>query len=311
MPTFISPRVNVQEIDLSTTIPAVATSIAVLVLRSTYKGPEMTQEYITNENQLIEKFGKPRKRIYTSGGVNTTVADCYQDLYSAIGYLKYGNALYCTRVLPEDSTFAGVDLASSTAETTGWVSPAIEDAYTLNTQTSSGDIDDPDEFHEETDLIGTDQIKFIAASRGYWGNNNKIAIVDYMTQKLVLEGTLDKDAEGNPIVDENNYYTFRVGDNTAYIDGTVKMHIDVYNAISSIDSPLESGNCLIIVQTKEQNTDIWETMETHNVSLQEDAKDDMGQTQYIENVINNNSDYIRVALGDAYKNEDVPSGWVT
>ena len=37
MAFYLSPLVDVNEIDLTTTIPAVATSIAVTVLRNTYK----------------------------------------------------------------------------------------------------------------------------------------------------------------------------------------------------------------------------------------------------------------------------------
>ena len=107
MAMYLSPQVAVQEIDLSTTIPAVATSIGALVLRDTYKGPELKQTLITSENELIDIFGKPRKRVYDHDGVGSTLSNCYRDIFSAIGYLKYGNKLYCTRVMSPSATFAG------------------------------------------------------------------------------------------------------------------------------------------------------------------------------------------------------------
>jgi hypothetical protein len=107
MAFYLSPSVNVQEIDLSTTIPAVATSIACLVLRDTYKGPEMKQQLITSENELVDIFGQPRKRVFNHSGTVSNVATCYEDMFSAIGYLKYGNKLYCTRVMSPSATFAG------------------------------------------------------------------------------------------------------------------------------------------------------------------------------------------------------------
>ena len=113
MPTFISPLVNVQEIDLSTTVPAVATSIAAIVLRNTYKGPEMTQQYITSENQLVRTFGDPKKRLYDHSGSYTTDSSNFQDMFSAIGYLREGNSLYCTRVMSPSATFAGTRLDDS------------------------------------------------------------------------------------------------------------------------------------------------------------------------------------------------------
>jgi len=75
MAFYLSPLVDVQEIDLSTTIPAVATSIGVIVLRNTYKGPEMKKTLVTTEEELISKFGKPTKHSYT-------------DILAAAGYLK-------------------------------------------------------------------------------------------------------------------------------------------------------------------------------------------------------------------------------
>ena len=57
MALYLSPLVDVNEIDLSTTIPAVATSIGVLVLRNTWKGPELKRQLINNIDELIEVFG--------------------------------------------------------------------------------------------------------------------------------------------------------------------------------------------------------------------------------------------------------------
>ncbi len=95
----ISPGVYTREIDLTTTIPAVATSVAVNVLRNTYKGPENEQYLVTNTDELINTFGKPTN-------------SSYLDVLACVGYLKYGKQLYCTRVMPEDATFAGTKVLS-------------------------------------------------------------------------------------------------------------------------------------------------------------------------------------------------------
>jgi len=97
MSFYLSPLVDVKEIDLSTTIPAVATAIGVIVLRSTYKGPEMKKVFVTSEDELIRMFGKP-------------TTESYRDIMAAAGYLKYGNKLYCTRVMPLSATFAGLNV---------------------------------------------------------------------------------------------------------------------------------------------------------------------------------------------------------
>jgi hypothetical protein len=95
----LSPGVYTREIDLTTTIPAVATSVAVNVLRNTYKGPENEQYLVTNTDELINTFGKPTN-------------SSYLDILACVGYLKYGKQLYCTRVMPEDATFSGTKILS-------------------------------------------------------------------------------------------------------------------------------------------------------------------------------------------------------
>jgi hypothetical protein len=52
-------------------------------------------------------------------------------------------------------------------------------------------------------------------------------------------------------------------------------------------------------------------LEVHNVSLNELAVDDQGQTKYIEELINTQSQYIRVKVDEDRKNNTVPSDWVT
>jgi len=106
MAFYLSPLVDVNELDLTTTIPAVATSIAAIILRNTYKGPERKKIYISSVNDLITMFGKP-----------TNTAACYQDILAATGYLRYGNSLYCTRTMPASATFAGTRAVSG-SETT-------------------------------------------------------------------------------------------------------------------------------------------------------------------------------------------------
>jgi hypothetical protein len=93
----ISPGVYYREIDRSGYIQSVATSIAVNVLRNTYKGAEYEKTLITNKDQLISKYGK-------------ATDSSYIDILSSIGYLKYGTMLYCTRVMPEDATFSGIKI---------------------------------------------------------------------------------------------------------------------------------------------------------------------------------------------------------
>lgn len=99
MAFYLSPLVDVNEIDLSTTIPAVATSIGVIALRETYKGAEKKQTLVTDEADLIAAFGEPTN-------------ESYEDLLSAAGFLKYGNKLYATRVANDDALFASLTVGA-------------------------------------------------------------------------------------------------------------------------------------------------------------------------------------------------------
>jgi len=279
MSYYTSPEVDINEIDKSTYVGAVATSTAVIVLRNSYKGTEMDQVLITNTSDLVTQFGIPVDKVYDIDGAYTATADAYQDMFSAMGYLKYGNSLYCTRTMPLSATFAGTKMTSGDT----WSGFDSSDALRLKTQTyTTGDIYDPDEFHLEADsLIGTDQIWIIAKDRGYWGDNVRIALVDYSTQTQILSGGL-----------------------AAWDDGNVK------NIVSTTDSRLtDNTELLVLVQEKAQGSTSWATVEVWNVSLDFDALDDQGQTKYIEELINQSSSYIRICLLESVKNGDVPSEW--
>ena len=104
MTMFLSPLVDVNEIDLSTTIPAVATSIGVLVLRNTWKGPELKTQLINDIDELIQVFGQPEEDVSVGSFQH---GQSYEDIMAGAGFLQYGNNLYCTRVLAPSATFSG------------------------------------------------------------------------------------------------------------------------------------------------------------------------------------------------------------
>jgi len=259
MAFYLSPLVDVREIDLSTTIPAVATSIAVTVLRNTYKGPERKKTLITNIDDLITYFGKP-----------TDTVACYEDILSAVGYLKYGNMLYCTRTMPTSATFAGT-MAESGAEQT-FTAYTSATAYIL----SDFDSEDPDEFAEEVTVTAPDILWFIADSRGVWGNNIRLGVVDYSTYNVIASGG-----------------------NSSW---------DTYAGIAAVDSKLpDDHSFLIVVQYCEQGKSTsdennWNTVEYWNCSTDEISLDDEGGSRFAENLVNEQSRYIRIAISTAQKN---------
>ena len=270
MTAYMSPQVVIREVDVSQVISSVATSIGVIVLRNTYRGAELKQTFLTNTDDLIQAFGEP-----------TTVANAYKDMLSAEGFLKYGNALYATRVMPTDATFAGGSVTNYVYTAT----PAVSSAMTLSDLTSK----DPDSFATEG-LSGKD-FYFIASSRGAWGNNVRVGMLDYSSQTAILTG------------------------------GTAYQAFDTSGSWVGIDSRLalndngQATNFLIQVQVKDQGTKNFVTKEIFNVSTEELAVDDQGVSMFVDNVVNRNSKYIRVKLDNGKYEQPLTSSllknWMT
>ncbi len=296
MAFYLSPLVAVNEYDATTTIPAVATSIAVCILRDTYKGPELKTQFISSVNDLITTFGKP-----------TSAATCYQDILSATGYLKYGSMLYATRALGAAAKFASANVeVTDNLATSGSATPLTLEQMTTATSEAGGDVDD----FAAVDATGY-LMKIVPTSRGEWGNNIRVALCGKDAYKDFSEYVDSKTEDGGPDPDTNSIWTTSA-------------------ALGSIDSPLEDDHSLlIVVQVVDQGlstvipaypsagTMNWVTKEFFNVSLDPDAYDDTGRKRFVTTLINETSEYIRVSLNNdtysattdvsAFKTED----WIT
>lgn len=99
----VSPGINVSEIDLSTVVPAVATTEGALV-GVFQKGPVNERVLIDSEVSLVNRFGKPD-------------ADNFETWFTAANFLAYGNKLYVTRVVPADANNASIEGNAGLIET--------------------------------------------------------------------------------------------------------------------------------------------------------------------------------------------------
>ena len=89
----VSPSITVTEVDLTSTVPSVATPPAAIV--GVFKwGPVDQRILVTSETELSARFGKP-----TDFNAET--------FFTAADYLAYANALYITRVASSTATIAG------------------------------------------------------------------------------------------------------------------------------------------------------------------------------------------------------------
>jgi phage tail sheath protein FI len=88
MPFQVSPGVNVSEIDLTTAIPSVSTSVGAFAGRFQW-GPALESTLVSSEVDLVDQFFKP-------------AANTYEDFFTAANFLAYSGALRLVRVIDED-----------------------------------------------------------------------------------------------------------------------------------------------------------------------------------------------------------------
>ena len=81
----VSPGVQVTEKDLTNVVPAVATSIAGIVMAAE-KGPTESITALASEEALVQIFGEPQ-----------SADNQFEDWMSAAAFLGYGNALRVVR----------------------------------------------------------------------------------------------------------------------------------------------------------------------------------------------------------------------
>ncbi len=266
MGNYISPLVDVKEFDTTTTIPSVATSIGVLILRDTYKGPEMKKQFISSVDELISVFGKP-----------TSNVQCYQDMMSAVGFLKYSNMLYCTRATASAATYAGavVTVGGEEGDYTGLRLDEIQTALA----TDGGDIDDFGNYSMSGDFL-----TIISKSRGVCGNNIRVAIAgkDKVEACSVLydSGVWDQ--------------TLNIYSPSASF-GSADVHITKDNEFLVVVQTVNQGESATLPSVYSDDNN-WVTREVFHVSTDPNAYDDTGRKRYVETLINETSDYIRVAI---------------
>ena len=286
MTMYLSPLVDVNEVDLTTTIPAVATSIGVIILRDTWKGPELKKQLINNVDELIETFGIPEE-----ANTDEYHGQSYEDLLAGAGFLQYGTNLYCTRVLAPSATFSG---AYGTVASGGtFTQYTSANGYQLSDLASQ----DPDEFGNEDSTFDVgkpengSQMAFIAQSRGDWGNYVQIAIVGRDTYNGVRQGT-----------------------SAASLGISATLYDDLDQ---EVDVAFSNDREFIVLVKAAKQTNVnknpvpYEIVEAHLVSSDPTAIDDQGVNIFVENWINDNSSYIRVATTAAFKNTSFKNKYQT
>src|SRR5210317_1797187 len=143
MPFQVSPGVNVSEIDLTTVIPAVATSTGAVA--GPYEwGPVEEVRQVSNENELVSVFGKPTTNTYAA-------------FFTGANFLAYGDDLRVVRA------------ANTQSNTAFTIQPGSLGVIGANTQIKSDE-------HYESLALPISTTAFAARCPGDLGNSLKIGV---------------------------------------------------------------------------------------------------------------------------------------
>jgi len=99
----VSPGVNVTEIDLTTVVPGVATSTGAIAGIFRW-GPVGERVLVTDENVLVNTFGKP-------------TSNNYETFFTAANFLGYGSSIYVVRAANTTSSNAAQGALNAIANT--------------------------------------------------------------------------------------------------------------------------------------------------------------------------------------------------
>jgi hypothetical protein len=147
----LSPAVGFKEVDLTGIIPAVATSTGAFAGVFSW-GPVLDVTQVTNENDLVTRFGKPDNNTFAS-------------FFSAANFLSYSSNLMLVR-----------------AETTG-----MKNAVSTGTAIKIRNVED----YENSYINGEATVGMVAAKYpGSVGNSLKVSFADAASYSKTLTGTV-------------------------------------------------------------------------------------------------------------------------
>ena len=200
MAFLVSPGVQVNEVDLTNVVPAVATSIGAIA-GAFQKGPVSSVVNISSEEELVEIFGKP-----------VTTGNQFETFFSAANFLRYTNSL---KVVRAESAIVNAGANSG-------ILIRDDDHYLASFSTGQGS-------HGE----------WAARTAGTWANGIKVEICaesttyeqDLSTNNLVNTST-SAVGDTSIVVDDADAsgYAFNVGDLISfYSDTSNTVAVDDFN----------------------------------------------------------------------------------
>lgn len=206
----LSPGLNVSEIDLTTVVPPVATTVGAIAGVFRW-GPLEQRVLITSENDLVAKYGKPT-------AINP------ETFFTAANFLSYSNGLYVSRAANTGTVFSAVAGTGATAN-----------AY--NTVKNTDDY--------ETKSFDA-AVDYIARCPGALGNSLKISVCDAPVQYASAIALKVSNTTVNTNITETKI-TLSVGANSATIfiangSGWAPTEADANTYTNTVRSQLNVGD---------------------------------------------------------------------
>jgi phage tail sheath protein FI len=313
MPFQISAGVNISEIDLTTIVPAVQTTVGAMAGHFVW-GPVDQRVLLTNETDLVGNFWKP----------NANTAD---DFFTAANFLAYSNGLQTVRVV---STGLNTDVSAARN--------SISNSATANTKNTVIKNDDDYNDNYSTGISGVGS--WVAKYPGELGNSLKVSVCpSAQAWQNTLSGAIAVTTQTTSVSGNGTFFTTQLvaGDilelgpdrqkvriasiannislvldskytgNTITINSThsssVKRYWEFYNFFdvapgTSVFADTQGGSGdelhMVVVDEDGQWTGVQnQVLERYAaLSFASDAKTEAGSSNYYKDVINNRSKYI-------------------
>ena len=302
----VSPSVTVREVDATTVIPAIATPPAAIAGVFRW-GPINERTFITSEQELVQRFGKPH--------ANTSWQNA-ETFFTAADFLSYSNSLYVTRVVSGANTASTgtIDDLNThfAAKYPGELGNALEVSYVTGNsfqesmffaQELTGII----EFNSTSIVIEDTEIDSLVApveNDIIRIGNDSIGYQDLVVASFTKTTTTDANT-GLDIYDYN--FTFKNRYTLSELDLNNLSITKLWGFAPIVANAPSSGSMHLIVRDKTgaitgtENT-ILEVYQ--NVSGDSTARLDDGSTNYYRDVIENKSAWITTKKPNG---EDLPA----
>lgn len=218
MPFQVSPGVNVSEIDLTTIVPAVSTSIGGIAGVFRW-GPIGERILIDSEVALAQRFGKP-----TNHNAETW--------FTAASFLSYTNALYVSRAANTtgNSTISAFNSVANVGSVANIAAQVVKNENDFTNKDGTFDTD----------------VLFVARFPGSMGNSLRVSVCDTGN---AFQNTYALYDASTPTLDALTAMTLNVGSNSATFTFHSTSNVDVSSTLTRATSVYDTiaVNDLILV----------------------------------------------------------------